>query len=196
VTLIELVVGLSIAAAILSAAYAGLATALDRREEAVVAVRADLEAVAVRASLRSWLESARVPGESSAPLFSGADGVHEDLPDDRLSFITSASTPLGAGTSSVVLYIDRDPETTEQGLVADFSEWLGTRGSRVELVPEAIALEVRYRSDLLSARPWHPSWISTTVMPAGVELQIIGSTDENLHAVLQYPIRVALLGGR
>lgn len=196
VTLIELVVGLTIAAAVLTAAYAALATALDRREAAVEAVNADLVAVAVRQSLRAWLESARVPGESSTPLFSGADGIHEDLADDHLSFVTSGSTPLGAGMTSVVLYVDRDPETAEQGLVASFSEWLGTRRSRLELVPDAVALEVRYRSDLLSGRPWHPSWISSTLMPAGVELHVIGEGDEALHPALQYPIRVALPEGR
>lgn len=196
VTLIELVVGLTIAAMVLSAAYAGLATALDRREIATAAVRADLAATAVRATLRSWLESARVPAESSEPLFSGGDGSHEGLADDRLSFITSASTPLGSALTSVVLYVDRDPETPERGLVAVLVDWLGTRRSRVELVPDVSAFDVRYRSALLTGRPWHPSWISTTLMPAGVEIAMSGDAARPPHPILLYPLRVALPGGR
>lgn len=196
VTLIELVVGLTIAAMVLSAAYAGLATALDRREIAVAAVETDLAATAIRASLRSWLESSRVPGESSEPLFSGGDGTYDGLPDDRLSFVTAAATPLGSALTAVVLYIDRDPETPEQGLVAAFSDWLGTRRSLVELVPGANALNVRYRSALLTGRPWHPSWISTTLMPAGVELAITTDAETSLHPIIAYPLRVALPGGR
>jgi hypothetical protein len=62
------------------------------------------------------------------------------------------------------------------------------------LVPEATGLEVRYRSALLSGREWHPSWISSSVMPAGVELAVHGGAD--LHALLRTPVRVALVGGR
>lgn len=201
VTLIELAVGLTIGAAVLSAAYGALAVALDRREAALAAVERDLAAAAVRTSLRSWLESARVPAESSDPLFSGADGAYEGLPDDRLSFVTSASTPLGSALTSVVLYVDRDPETPEEGLVAMFDEWLGTRRLRLELVSDAVGLDVRYRSALLTGRPWHPSWISTTLMPAGVELTLHAEADQamreqSVHPVLLYPLRVALPGGR
>lgn len=196
VTLIELAVGLTIGATVLSAAYRALAVALDRREIALAAVEEDLAAVAVRTSLRSWLESARVPAESSDPLFSGADGAYEGLPDDRLSFVTSASTPLGSALTSVVLYVDRDPETPEEGLVAVFAEWLGTRRVRLELLSDAVGLEVRYRSALLAGRTWHPSWISTTLMPAGVELTILAEAEQAAHPILLYPLRVALPGGR
>jgi len=196
VTLIELVVGLTIASVALGAAYAGLATALDQRESATDAVAADLEAVAIREAIRTWLEGARVPGESSTPLFSGADATYEGLDDDRLSFVTSASTPLGSGLTNVALYIDRDPDTPEDGLVAALSQWMGSASQRIGLIPGATSLEVRFRSDVLTGRRWHPSWISTSVMPAGVELTIAGAGSGALHPILGYPIRVALVGGR
>jgi prepilin-type N-terminal cleavage/methylation domain-containing protein len=195
-TLIELVVGLTIASVALGAAYAGLATALDQRESATDAVAEDLEAVAIREAIRTWLEGARVPGESSTPLFSGADATYEGLDDDRLSFVTSASTPIGSSLANVSLYIDRDPRTVERGLVAVISHWLGARSQRIELIPGATSLEIRYRSNVLSGRPWYPSWASTTVMPAGVELVIQGHTPGAIHPILAYPIRVALVGGR
>ena len=87
-------------------------------------LEADLEALATRAALREWLEGTRMVSESNTPLFSGADGEYEDLPDDQLSFLTAAVTPLGDRVTAVTLYIDRDPETPETGLVASISAWL------------------------------------------------------------------------
>lgn len=196
VTLIELVVALTIGSVLLAAAYAGMGTALDRREAALATVEDDLEAAATRASLRAWLEGARVVSESSVRAFSGIDGVYEGFDDDRISFLTSSMTPLGSGWTRVTLYVDRDPETVQRGLVADLTAWLGTKRTRVELAPDATGLEVRYRSDVLSGRPWHPSWISSTVMPAGIELRIEGPTEGELHSLLELTLTVAFEGGR
>lgn len=193
VTLIELVVGITISTAILSAAYAALATALDRREAAVAGVRADVEAQAIRSSLRAWLAGARIPPGGGGTAFSGADAEFGGLADDRLTFLTTASTPLGSGSVLVTLSIDRDPNTSAQGLVADLAAWRGTDRSRVELVPEAESLAVRYRSDVLSGRRWHPSWISASVMPAGVEVTIGGAY---VPALLALPMITPLVGGR
>jgi hypothetical protein len=107
---------------------------------------------------------------------------------------STAPALVNARTVSVRLFIDRDPDTPEVGLVADVGAWLGTERRRAVLVPEATGLEVRYRSALLSGREWHPSWISSSVMPAGVELAVHGGAD--LHALLRTPVRVALVGGR
>jgi type II secretory pathway pseudopilin PulG len=194
VTLVELVVGLTVASALLAAGYAGLTTALDRREAAVTVLEADLEALATRSALREWLEGTRMVSESNAPLFSGADALYEDISDDQISFLTTGLTPLGTRIASVRVFVDRDPETPETGLVADFAAWLGTERIRMELLPEATGLEVRYRSALLAGRTWHPSWFSSSVLPAGVELTVLG--DVELHPLLAAPIRVALVGGR
>ena len=66
-------------------------------------------------------------------------------------------------------------------LVADVSAWLGARRTRVELVPDAVGLEIRYRSRLLGGREWHPSWISSSVLPMGVELEVIGPDTASVH---------------
>lgn len=196
-TLIELVVALSIASAVLAAGYAVLATAIDRREAALEALEADLRAGSARASLRAWLDGARAAPGRSAPLFSGVDGIHENLPDDQLSFLTATPTALDTGSTLVRLFIDRNPATSEGGLVAEMSAWLGTRRARVELVPGAIGLDVRYRSGLVGGGEWLPSWISSSVLPAGLELQIIGPVGaQGLHPLLAYPVRVSLHGGR
>ena len=196
-TLIELVVGITVASAVLTAGYAGVTTALDRREQAVAVLDEDLAAASVRASLRSWLRGAQTVPEVSGPLFSGVDAEHENLADDQLAFLTSAETPLGTGRATVRLFIERDPDTAVQGLVAEFVTWLGTERTRIELIPEARELDVRYRSRLLSGRDWLPSWISSTVMPEGVEVRVRGAPEAPaLHPLLAYPVRVALKGGR
>lgn len=196
VTLIELVVALTITAAVFTVGYGALALAMDRREAAVAALDRDLRAASVRSSLQAWLTDVRLTAESSRPVFNGADGIHQDLPDDELVFLTSAPTPLGAGLTLVRLFIDRDPDTPETGLVADLGAWLGTARARVALVPEAVGLDVHYRSRLLGGRPWHPSWISSSVVPAGLEVRIVGAGDAPLHPLLAYPLRAPIEGGR
>ena len=196
VTLIELVVALTITLAVFTVGYGAFGLAIDRREAAVAALDRDLRAASVRSSLQSWLTGIRLTAESSRPVFNGADGVYQGLPDDELIFLTSAPTPLGDGLALVRLFVDRDHDSAETGLVAEVGAWLGTARVRVTLVPDAVGLDVHYRSRLLSGRPWHPSWISSTVVPAGLELRIVGAADAPLHPVLAYPIRIPIDGGR
>lgn len=196
VTLIELVVALTITLTVFTAGYGALGVVIDGRERAVAALDQDLRAASVRTSLQAWLSGVRLTAESSRPVFNGADGVHQGLPDDEVVFLTSAPTPLGGGLAVVRLYVDRDPGTPETGLVADIGAWLGTARARVSLVPDAVGLDVQYRSHLLSGRPWHPSWISSSVVPAGLELRVVGGEEAPLHPLLAYPIRVPIEGGR
>lgn len=199
VTLIELVVGLTIASAVVAAGYAALTTIVDRREAALVLLDEEVAATAVRTTVRAWLGGAHTASESSAPIFSGVDAESDDgHPDDQLAFLTSAETPLRAHAATVRLYIDRNPDTPEEGLVADVGAWLGTERVRLVLVPDATGLEVRYRSGLVGGREWLPSWISSTVMPAAVELRLSGGSGAagGLHPLLAYPMRESLQGGR
>lgn len=199
VTLIELVVGLTIASTLVAAGYAALTTIVDRREAALSLLEEEVAATSIRSTLRGWLRGAYTVAGSSAPIFSGVDAESDaGESDDQLAFLTSAETPLGAHAATVRLYIDRNPETPEQGLVAEVRAWLGTERVRVVLVPEATGLNVRYRSGLVGGREWLPSWISSTVMPAGVEVWLSGAAGpgRGVHPLLAYPVRQSLQGGR
>lgn len=195
-TLMELVVALTITVMILAAGYAAFGTAIDRRQVATAILEKDLAAASVRSSIESWLAGIRLPGGSSQPVFNGADGTFGDEADDEITFLTSAPTPLGDGLALVSLYVDRDSTTVERGLVAEVSAWMGSARTRIELIPDAVGLDVRYRSRLLGGRDWHPSWISSSILPMGVELRIRGSGSAPLHPLLTYPIRVPIQGGR
>ncbi len=193
-TLVELLVSLTIAGIAVGSGYGALSTVLDTRETALASVQRNVEAASVRRTLRQWLAATRLQPESSRPLFSGVDGLTDEAADDELTFLTGGPTVLGAGSAVVRLFIDRDPETAVRGLVATVRTWLGPETRTVELVPEATGLEIRYYSVLLGGGVWHPSWISTSVLPLGIEVTIEGAPDE-IPALLAYPIRVVFEGG-
>lgn len=194
-TLIELVVALTVAGAVVTAGVAGFASIADHRRRAEEATAAVARAAAIRETLRSWLAGAMlVPGEGGPP-FRGIDGIRADRPDDVLVFLTSARTPLGAGPALVQLAIDHDDETPERGLVADIVAWRGTARTRIEIEPAAAGLDVRYLSRLRGEPQWLPSWISNTLVPAGVEMRILPADGKELHPLLARRLLVPVGGG-
>jgi len=195
-TLIELVVALAISGLAMAAGYGALGAIVDHRrrvEEGNVAVA---RAAAERGMLASWLAGAHLTVEEGGPSFRGLDGVSGDSADDELTVLTTAATPLGAGETILRLYVDRDERTPEHGLTAVFTEWRGTATARQELDRRVTGLGIRYRSSLLTGAAWLPSWISTSVLPVGVELTLSGDGPDSLPALLRVPIVVPLAGGR
>lgn len=189
-TLVELLVGLVVVGAALGSGYGAFAGVADQRERAVRSMDAAAREAIVRRTLVEWLRGARLTAEDGGPPFAGMDGVHGDLPNDELAFLTTAPTLAGVGDGFVRLFIDRDEETPERGLVSEVSEWRGTRVERVELVPGAVALEARYLFGFRGRR-WLPSWISSSVLPLGVELTLTAAADDSLPRLLRQPILVA-----
>ncbi len=147
-----------------------------------------------RAEIVAWLSGARLTADEGGPLFNGLDGLDGHTPSDEVSFLTTAPTPLGAGETMVRLYLDRDTTTRERGLVAAFSEWRGGRSTRLELDSTVAGMDIRYLSGLLGPRAWLPSWISSTLLPAAVEIRVIAKPGKRLPPLLQMPILVPLRG--
>lgn len=195
-TLIELLVGLAITGMILAAGYGAFAAAVDHRHRAAGAAEDVVRAAAIRATLVSWLAGARLTADEGGPEFRGIDGVQGSHDDDDLSFLTTAPTSLGPAHTLVRLYIDRDNDTPERGLTAEMVEWRGTRAERVELIPQATALDIRYLSSVPGDRYWAPSWISRTVLPAGVEVSIRADAEEEIPPLLRLPVLAVLAGAR
>jgi len=194
-TLIEIVVALTIAAAVVAAGVAAFASITDQRRRAEEVTAEVMRAAAIRETLRAWLAGASLlPGEGGPP-FRGIDGIRGDSPDDVLVFLTSARTPLGPGPVLVQLAIDHDDETRERGLVADIVEWRGTARTRVEIEPDAAGLDLRYLSSLRGEPQWLPSWISNTLLPAGIELRIVPADGKEIHPLLARPLLVPVQGG-
>lgn len=189
-TILELLVGLVVMGAALGAGYGAFVGVADQRERAVEAMDTASREALVRRTLVEWLRGVRLSSEEGAAPFAGIDGIHADRPDDEIAFLTTAPTLAGVGDGFVRLFIDRDEETAERGLVAEVGEWRGARIERIELVPEAVALDVRYLFGFRN-RTWLPSWISSSVLPLGVELRLDGVPDAPLPRLLRHPILVA-----
>ena len=195
-TLLELVVGLTVAGLVLAAGYGAFSSIVDHSERAADASDAEARAAAIREALVSWLAGARLTVEEAGPPFRGLDGVYEDRPDDQLTFLATGTTPLGVRHTIVRLYVDRDEETPERGLTADFVEWRGPATARLEIEPRVVGLNFRYLTSIRPGTRWLPSWISSSVMPLGVEMTLTAAPGDTLAPLLAHPIVVAFESAR
>lgn len=195
VTLLELIVGLTITALVLTAGFASVAAIGDRRGQLEAVMDAVAHDANARAELIAWVAGASLLAEEGGPQFRGLDGVRGNTPDDQLTFLTTSHTPLGSGYVLVRLYVDRSEATPERGLTAAFAEWRGTTTTRVEIDPRVQGLDIRYLSSIQFRQGWLPSWISSTLMPAGVELRPLPAMGDTLPPLLRLPILVPLRRG-
>lgn len=195
-TLLELVVGLTVTGLALTAGFAALGSLGDRRREGEDAMTAVAKAANERQEITAWLTGTHLVADEGGPEFRGLDGTREQTPDDDLSFLTTAPTPLGTGETLVRLYVDHDEATPERGLTAAFAEWRGTAVTRLEIDSTIVGMDARYLSGILGRRGWLPSWVTTTILPAGVEIRLIGAPDDTLPPLLRLPIVVPLGAGR
>jgi prepilin-type N-terminal cleavage/methylation domain-containing protein len=194
-TLLELIVGLTITGMVLTAGFASVATIGDRKGQLEGTTDSIARQVNIRSELITWVSGASLLADAGGPEFQGLDGVHESVPDDQLSFLSTSHTPLGSSNIIVHLYIDRDDATPERGLVAAFAEWQGTAATRLEIDPRVQGLDIRYLSGIDLRHGWLPSWISSTLMPLGVELQLLPAAGDSLPPFLRLPIIVPLRRG-
>jgi hypothetical protein len=195
-TLLELIVGLTITGFTMTAGYGALASIIDHRVRAESQIDAVTRAAAQRRILAEWLAGARLTVDQNGPQFRGLDGAYQNRPDDELTFLTTGSTPVGAAATVVRLYIDRDSLTPEHGLTAELSTRQGSVSERVEIEPHADALDLRYSTRMLGRAEWLPSWISSTVLPGGVELTLMAQPGDTLPPLLRLPITVPLGSAR
>ena len=194
-TLVEVMVGLTVASLALLAGMSALGFVSDRSRHAEDATLAAVGGATQRALLYDWLAGAR---------FRASTGEHfEGLPDDRggelmdvLMFPTTARTPLDVPLSVVMLYIDVDPATPERGLVAEISgPPVTSEPQRMELVPQAGRIRIRYLSAGAGAA-WETSWVLRNELPRLVELSLEPAAGDSLPLLLRYPVRVSLAGVR
>ena len=195
-TLLELIVGMFIATIALAAGFGALGFVGDRSRHAETASVEALEGMATRELLVDWIAGARLRGSQRGQQFQGLDAVEHGLTSDELIVPTTAATPLRAGVTLVRLFIDIDPLTPEQGLVAELSELLTDLPRRVELLPSAIGMEIRYLSNVDGLQTWSYSWVSGNTLPAAIELSVWSEPVDATPRLLQLPVRVALGAAR
>jgi|GEM_PF-1170669 len=191
-TLMEVLIGLTVAALALMAGFATLGFILDSDRPVEEAATVALRGATTRNLLTEWLGEARFSAGRMGETFQGFDGEVFGVQSDELIFPTTASTPLGVGMTTVRLYIDLDSGTPERGLVAALTEHITDEPRLVELVPEAGSLEIRYLLPIEGTMgEWMDGWISNR-LPRAILLTLGPSRHDTLPPLLRYPILVPL----
>jgi len=191
-TLMEVLIGLTVAALALTAGFATLGFISDTDEPVDVASALALRGATTRNLLTEWLGEARYQAGRRGESFQGLDGEVYGIESDELIFPTTASTPLGVGTTVVRLFIDDDRDTPERGLVAEIKELPADEPRLVELVPEAGSLELRYLLPIEGTMgEWMDGWLSNR-LPQAIRLTLGPNRYDTLPPLLQYPLLVPL----
>jgi hypothetical protein len=187
-TLLEMLAGLTVAGMALASGYAAFASLADHERRTRQLLDVDTRVAVQRQLLLDWLLGARLDVNDPRVQFRGLDGVRDDQPDDEITFFTTAPSLMGATETVVRLYVDRDTLTVERGLVAEVSRPGLGHVRRIQLEPGVAGLDVRYLTRMLGKSEWLPSWISSTVMPAAVELTFTPAPGDTLPALLRLPL--------
>lgn len=195
-TLIEVLVGMAVAALALTAGFTALAFVQDRADQAEAAVVPALAGATTRALLTEWLSGALARAPRRGERFQGLDAAEAGGVADELVFPTTARTPLSVGTTVVRLYVDVQDSTPERGLVAELTERATDVPRRVELLPQVTGMEIGYLPDVPEATEWLPSWIDTRSLPLAVEVRLSAAGPDSLPALLRRPLRVRLEAAR
>lgn len=195
-TLLELIVGLTITAMAATTGAGAIGVLLDRRTTAADAVRQTVHATGVRRTISTWLEGVRlIPGDQGRS-FQLIDRTTRGLPDDELTFVTTAPTPVGGENVVVRLYVERDARAPQRGLVAELRDWSGMHGARVALDSTVTRLDVRCRTSMFGPPRWLTGWLSAGLLPRGVEIRLGATGDASLDPLLRVPLTVAFPGGQ
>lgn len=193
-TLIEVLVGLTVASLALLAGMSALGFVSERSAHAEAATISAVGGATQRALLVDWLAGARF----RAPTGEQFEGMQEDLNGeltDLLLFPTTARTPLSGGSTVIGLYIDDDPETPERGLVAELTGMsFNVEPTRMQLVPEAGLMRIMYLPQEAGA-VWQELWTQNG-LPRAVEITLFPAPGDSLPLLLRYPVRVGLGAAR
>lgn len=198
-TLIELIVALTITGLAVGSGYSAYATLADRRVVADHQADVIARTAAIRSTLAAWIAGARLTVEEDDIVFRSVGGTRRslgsDLPDADLTFFTSARTPVGNHGTIVHLFVNHD-STSGNGLIAELREWSGERHSRIQIDSTVGGIDIALLSTVLGTRSWLPSWVSSTILPAGARVTLLPNPGDSLLPLLRLPITVSLENGR
>ncbi len=191
-TLMEVLIGLTVASLALTAGFATLGFIMDTDEPVEVASALALRGATSRNLLIEWLGETQYRTGRRGVSFQGLDDEVYGTETDEIIFPTTASTPLGVGMTVVRLFVDDDSGTPETGLVAELSETLLDEPRLVELVPEVGSMEVRYLLPIEGTTgEWVDGWISNQ-LPRAIQVTLGPTRYDTLPPLLRYPLLVPL----
>lgn len=185
-TLIEVIVAIAIGGLVTLTAAGTAASIVELTDHADAHLSDTLRSAAVRTQLREWLRASYASRDSTYDAaFTGIDGPRNGT--DALRFPLVDPTAIVRGRASIVLAIDADRGSSPT-LVAEIQPEFGAP-TRVELIPGADFLEVRYLYFVSSEPRWFAGWSSEVERPAAVRLWIDG---DNLEPLARMPLTVWL----
>ena len=210
-TLLEVIVALTVAGAALAAGAAVLGFLSDQQMRS--GAQAITSASAVRTTIRNWTSDARLYTEGDAEFRGARRGApstslmepSNGQENDELTFVTVSPTQVSLSGTQVHIHMQRGADSSGTlGLVADLTPFRRPGVPiRVSLMPEAKGFHARYLGSVFGHGVWQQSWVSTSVLPAAVELRVVFDstsraepTDVAARALLAQPMMILVAGRR
>ncbi len=187
-TLMELVIALLITGMIAAIGAGAFSSVLDHRAATRLATNEVTSAAATRALLASWLSSARFSSDARRPPTASTLNLGED--DDALVVFVNTPTPIDYTEAVVHLFIDRDPETPEQGLVAEMQSIEAATMAKTELDSTVTGLLVEYLDD--GTRRWVARKDGVVRNPLAVRMTLSARAPDSLPPLLRLPFVQAI----
>ena len=194
-TLVELIVALVVTGMVAALGAGAFSTVVDSRARTRDVTYAVTNAAAARSLVVSWLSSGRVSTMAERPPSTTGLNLADD--DDAVLVVATTSTPLNSGETVVLLYIDRDEETPEKGLVARLesldlgSDQVQASVTRlVQLDSTVTGLLVEYLDE--QARRWIPRREAVTRSAVAVRMTLSATAPDTLPPLLRLPVVQAL----
>ena len=190
-TLMELVIALMITGMIAAIGAAAFNSVLDNRASAKIEIDAVTRAAATRAMLESWLSSARFSSDAQRPPAVATLNLGED--DDAVVVFVSTPSAIDYTEAAVHLFIDRDPETPQQGLVAEMQAPEDPTGTlvRTQLDSAVTGLLVEYLDG--QSNRWVPRKEGVVRSPLALRMTLSARAPDTLPPLLRVPFVQAVM---
>ncbi len=182
-TLMELVIALFITGMIAAIGAGAFDAVLDHRATAKEATEAVTRAAATRALLVSWMASGRFSSDAQRPPAVATLNLGED--DDAFVVVVHAATPLGVGQTVAHIFVDRDPETPEQGLIAEMQSVASAGMVRTQLDSAVTGLLVEYLDE--QTNRWVPRREGVVQSPLAARVTLSARAPDTLPPLLRVP---------
>ena len=196
--MVELLVALAVAGMVALAAFTMVGFAAESSARLREAGKDATAGATVRVTLEAWLRAAALL-DGAAPLV-GVNRGDGERSLDEVRFAASDAGPTYPGVHRVRLWVDVDPATPRQGLLAELAPFRSggpATAETLEVAPAATGLSLRYRMRVVGGERWVDEWRLERLLPLAVELRIEGpgepargSTHGGLPPLLLLPIVV------
>lgn len=202
-TLMELVVAIALTGMMAAAGAATFASIIDHRRVIRESTVETERAAALREMVRTWIVSSSIQiqqgggprgmatarRQNNASLITGGVTAAAQT-GDELTFTTSAMTPTPSANTRVRMFVDNDPNTTEQGLAIEYQGGNATPLRRMQLDSTIALLTVEYLDNRTGR--WYPAAQAATIRPIAMRFAFSAAEGDSIPRLLQLPFMVRM----